>query len=196
MRCKRCNVILKNDGDLCENCKREIQIKKEMEKDIEVLLKVKQKYSPKYILTRKLFEVYVIFLLLIAFCFSNNNIFQGVLYTLILILIIFGTLIISKKNSKKNYIAFYETKVVFEGKVFFKTVKRELAYSEIKDIVFTWGTGWFENFFQKIFKLGNIYVYPKKGNIFSNGMQLEIVENFEKVMEDIKNIAGDKIING
>lgn len=194
MRCKRCNGFIKDEGDLCENCKKEIQREKEMEKDTNILLKVRQKYSPKYILTRKLFEVYFIFLLLFIFCFSNNNIFQGIIYALILIFIIFCTLIIFKKNSKKNYIAFYETKVVFEGKVFFRSVKRELAYSEIKDIVFTWGTGWFDRFFQKLFKLGNIYIYPKRGNIFSSGMQLEIVENFEKIMEDIKNIAGDKIV--
>ena len=196
MICKRCNGFIKGEGDLCEDCKKEIQREKEMEKDVNILLKVRQKYSPKYILTRKLFEVYFIFLLFFVFCFSSNNIFEGIIYALILILIIFCTLIISKKNSRKNYIAFCENKVVFEGKVLFRNVKRELAYSEIKDIVFTWGTGWFDRFFQKMFKLGNIYVYPKKGNIFSEGMQLEIVENFEKIMEDIKNIAGDKIING
>jgi uncharacterized membrane protein (DUF485 family) len=193
MRCKKCGVVLKNEGDLCEKCSKEIQKEKALKADKKEILRIKQKYSPKYILTRKLFEVYIIFILLIFFCAYAKNILGAILCLALLIFIVIAVLAINKKNSKNTYMAFYETKIVFKGKIMLMNVERILSYDDVKDIVFTQGTGWFEKIFQKIFKLGNIYVYPKKGNIISNGMQLEIVENIENVIENVKNVVGDKL---
>ena len=89
---------------------------------------------------------------------------------------------------------FYEDRIEFKGRVFFVRVKnRVLKYEEIKDITVTQGATFFEKRFQKAFGYGNIYVYPKKGNIITNGMQIELIENINDRVEDIKNIAGDKI---
>ena len=44
-----------------------------------------------------------------------------------------------------------------------------------------------------MFGYGNIYVYPKKGNLITNGMQIELVSDINQKVEEIKNIVGDKI---
>jgi hypothetical protein len=157
------------------------------------LLRVKKKYSPKYILTAKLAEVYLIFLLFIAICFASKKIAYGFLGMIALILSVLGFLIISKKNAKSNYISFYDDKVVYKGKKLWWDSERTLKYSEIKDITFTQGSSFFEKRIQKLMNLGNIYVYPKKGNIYTRGMQLEIVDKIDEVVEKIKTVAGDKI---
>jgi hypothetical protein len=193
MRCKKCGAVLKEEGDFCIKCSKEIQKENAMKADKKELLRIKKKYSPKYILTEKLFEIYLIFILLIIFCGYSKNVFGVVIFILLLIGIVILVLALNKKNARKTYIAFYDTKIVFKGKMFFMDVERTMSYDEVKDIVFTQGTGWFEKFFQKMFKLGNIYVYPKKGNLISTGMQLEIVENIDEVMEKIKNVVGDKL---
>ena len=122
------------------------------------LLRVKKKYSPKYILTAKLAEVYLIFLLFIAICFASKKIAYGFLGMVALILSVLGFLIISKKNAKSNYISFYDDKVVYKGKKLWWDSERTLKYSEIKDITFTQGSSFFEKRIQKLMNLGNIYV--------------------------------------
>ena len=89
---------------------------------------------------------------------------------------------------------FYEDRVEFKGKMFlFKIEDRVLKYDEIKDITYTQGATFLEKRFQKAFGYGNIYIYPKKGTYLTNGMQIELVENINEKVEEIKNIVGDKI---
>jgi hypothetical protein len=190
MRCKKCGAVLKQAGELCPKCS---QKEKELKADKNVLLKINKKYSLKYILTEKLFELYIIFFILILFCIYGKNIAWGVLFVILFAIIVISILAISKRIAKKTSLTFYETKVVYKGKMLFWDTKRVLGYEEIKDIVITQGASWFERFFQKMFKIGNIYVYPKKGNIISNGIRLEIVDNIDEVIEKIKNVAGDKL---
>jgi hypothetical protein len=193
MRCKRCGIALEQDGELCQNCLDLAKKENKLKNDNKELLRIKKKYSPKYILTEKLFEIYLIFLLLILVCIYSKNVFGTVLFILSLIVIIISVLAISKRNAKKTYMAFYENKIVFKGKMLFMNVDRTIKYEDVKDIVFTQGSGWFEKIFQKMFKLGNIYVYPKKGNLLTNGMQIEIVADIENVIEKIKSVVGDKL---
>lgn len=193
MRCKRCGALLKKDGDLCTKCSAEIRKEQDMNADKNELLRIKKKYSPKYILTAKLVEVYIFYLLFIIFAIISKSYLTVFLITLVAIAIIFGVLVLSKKSASKTYIAFYDTKIVYKRKFLFIDKEKEMSYSDIKDIVFTQGTNWNDRMMQKHLKLGNIYVYPKKGNILIDGMQLEIVANIEKVMNDIKTVVGDKI---
>ena len=137
------------------------------------LLRIKKKYSIKYVLTAKLFEVYLVFL----------------------ILIIFGALILSKKSAAQTYISFYEDKVVYKRKFLFMNKEKEMKYENIADIGYNQGTSWVTRFFQKIYHFGNIYIYPKKGNLLFNGICLEVVENIEDVANEIKEKISDKIIN-
>ncbi len=170
---------MKNDENTQEN-------KKE-------LLKVKKKYSIKYVLVVKLIEVYVVFLLVISAAFLYRLVSIGIVSFLILIAIIIVALILSKKSASQTYISFYDDKVFYKRKFLFIDTERTLEYSEIKDIVFTQGTTWYTRMWQKIFGYGNIYIYPKKGNIITHGMTVEVVENIDKVVKDIKTVIGDKI---
>lgn len=161
-----------------------------MEKE---LLKLKRIFSPKYILTQKLLEVYLFFILVIALCFSTRRILYAIFMIIFLILIIFFVLVIEKRKSNQTVMKFYEDRIEFKGRMFFKKIHRTLKYSEIKDITFTQGATFFEKRFQKAFGYGNIYVYPKNGSYITKGMQIELVENVFEKIETIKMIIGDKI---
>ena len=131
-------------------------MKEEKEKE---LLKLRREFSPKYILTEKLLEIYIFFILLIALCFSTGRVLYGVLTIFILILIIFVKLVLEKRKSNQTVMKFYEDRIEFKGKMFlFKTEERTLKYNEIKDITFTQGATFCEKTFQKAFGFGNLYV--------------------------------------
>lgn len=158
------------------------------------LLKLKRVFSPKYVLTEKLAEVYLFFVLIIGFCFASRRIWYGIVMILLLALIIFFKLVFEKRKANQTYMKFYQDRVEFKGKMFlFRIENRSLRYDEIKDITFTQGTTWFEKIFQKRFGYGNIYVYPKKGTYLTNGMQIELVENINEKVEELKNLVGDRI---
>ena len=166
-------------------------MKKEKEKE---LLKLKREFSPKYILTAKLLEIYLFFILFIVFCFLINRVLYSIFIIIILFIITFAKLVLEKRSSNQTVMKFYEDRIEFKGKIFFlKVNERVLKYSEIKDITFTQGSTFFEKRFQKVFGYGNIYVYPKKGNLITNGMQIELVSDINQKVEEIKNIVGDKI---
>lgn len=166
-------------------------MKKEKEKE---LLKLNREFSPKYILTAKLLEIYLFFVLLIVFCFLAKRVLYGIFIIVILGIIIFAKLVLEKRNSNQTVMKFYEDRIEFKGKIFFvKVNERILKYDEIKDITFTQGSTFFEKRFQKMFGYGNIYVYPKRGNLITNGMQIELVSDINQKVEEIKNIVGDKI---
>ena len=140
-------------------------MKNEDEKE---LLKIKRVFSPKYILTEKLAEVYLFFALLIGICIAMRRIGYAVFMVFVAVLIIFLKLVFEKRKSNQSYMKFYKDRVEFKGKVFlFKIEKRVLEYSEIKDITVTQGASLFEKMFQKKFGYGNLYVYPKKGNLIT-----------------------------
>ena len=166
-------------------------MKKEKEKE---LLKLKREFSPKYILTAKLLEIYLFFTLFIVFCFLINRVLYSIFIIIILFIITFAKLVLEKRSSNQTVMKFYEDRIEFKGRIFFlKVNERVLKYSEIKDITFTQGSTFFEKRFQKLFDYGNIYVYPKKGNLITNGMQIELVSDINQKVEEIKNIVGDKI---
>ena len=166
-------------------------MKKEKEKE---LLKLKREFSPKYILTAKLLEIYLFFILFIVFCFLINRVLYSIFIIIILFIITFAKLVLEKRSSNQTVMKFYEDRIEFKGKIFIlKVNERVLKYSEIKDITFTQGSTFFEKRFQKVFGYGNIYVYPKKGNLITNGMQIELVSDINQKVEEIKNIVGDKI---
>ena len=161
------------------------------------LLKLKRKFSPKYILTEKMLEMYIIFILFFVLCLAANKLLYGFLAIIILAFIVFFKLVFEKRKSNQTVMKFYEDRIEFKGYMFFLKIKeRVLKYDEIKDITFTQGATFLEKRFQKSFGYGNIYVYPKKGSFISNGMQIELVEDIQNRVEDIKNIVGDKLNNG
>lgn len=138
----------------------------EMEQDTQnnkkELLKIKKKYSIKYILIEKLAEVYIVFLLVIIFSAYYNQISAIVLSIFALLVIVLGMLILSKKSAAETYIIFYEDRIFYKRKFLFINKERTLKYDEVKSITFTQGVNWYQKIWQKIFNLGGIYIYPKK----------------------------------
>ena len=158
------------------------------------LLKIKREFSPKYILTQKMLEIYLFFALLIGLCIIAKKIVYVIFTVLILLFITFFKLVYEKRKTNQTVMKFYDDRIEFKGKIFFINAKnRVLKYNEIKDITVTQGANFFEKRFQKAFGYGNIYVYPKKGNLLTNGMQIELVSDIDKKVEEIKKIVGDKI---
>ena len=158
------------------------------------LLRIKKKYSIKYVLTAKLFEVYIVFLFFVigAIIISRPILIIG--FIVLLIAIILATLILSKKSAAQTYISFCEDKVVYKRKFLFINKEKEMKYENISDIGYNQGNNFIVRWFQKLFHFGNLYIYPKKGNILLNGISLEVVENIEQTAEAIKEKIGDKII--
>ena len=158
------------------------------------LLKIRREFSPKYILSEKLLEVYLFFVLLMALCFAMKKFLYGIVVIFILVIVVFAKLVLEKRKSNQTVMKFYEDRIEFKGKMFlFKTEERTLKYSEIKDITVTQGTTFFEKRFQKAFGFGNLYVYPKTGTYIARGMQIELVADINTKVEEIKEIIGDKI---
>lgn len=166
-------------------------MKKEKEKE---LMKINREFSPKYILTQKMLEIYLFFALLILLCIASKRIAYLIISIIVLIIIVLGKLVFEKRKTNQTVMKFYDDRVEFKGRIFFvKAQNRVLKYSEIKDITVTQGATFFEKRFQKAFGYGNIYIYPKKGNLLTNGMQIELVADINKKIDEIKQIVGDKI---
>ena len=160
----------------------------------EELLKIRREFSKKYILTQKMLELYLFFGIFIILCFMSNRIIYGICAIIILVGIAFTKLVLEKRKANQTVMKFYEDRIEFSGRIFFlKVQNRVLKYEEIKDITVNQGANFFEKRFQKAFGFGNIYVYPKKGNLISNGMQIELVSDINNKIEEIKQIVGDKI---
>lgn len=166
-------------------------MKEENEKE---LLKLKREFSLKYILTQKMLEVYLFFALFIMLCFASKRVVYSILAIIVFLLVVFGKIVIEKRRSNQTVMKFYEDRIQFKGRIFFvKVNERTLKYNEIKDITVTQGSSFLERRFQKKFGYGNIYVYPKKGNLLTNGMQIELVANINEKIEELKQIIGDKV---
>ena len=78
----------------------------------------------------------------------------------------------------------------------YKTTREEMLYKDIKEISFQYDVGAFTRFWQKRMNIGNIVIYPLKGNVLIYGIELANIAPFDKLMVDIKNNIGDKIVNG
>lgn len=164
-----------------------------IDREVTELLRVKKKYNFKYIMTCKLIELHIIFALFIMCFILRKSIGTALLMLLLYILILSITLILYKKSAENTYISFQENKVVYRRKFLFVNKKEEMLYNEIKNISFTYDPSVYAKFWQKKFNIGNLVIYPKKGNIFVYGMELSCVGPLDKLIEDIKNSIGDKI---
>lgn len=158
------------------------------------LLRIKKKYSIKYVLTVKLFEVYLVFLFFIIGSILISRPIFIIGFLILLVLIIFGALILYKKSAAQTYIIFYDDKIVYKRKFLFINKEKIMKYEDVADIGYNQGNTFITRWFQKLFHFGNIYIYPKKGNILFNGISLEVVENIEQVANEVKEKVGDKII--
>lgn len=160
------------------------------------LLKIRKKYSVKYVMLYNLLDFHIISLVLII-CFAFIGKFLSLfLYMLVYIAIVIVYLVICKKSASKTYITFYEDKLVYVRKFLLTNKKEEMKYEDIKEIAFVYEPGFWAKFLQERTNMINMMVYPKKGNVVFNGITIDNVYPFDKIAADVKKLIGEKISNG
>ena len=163
-------------------------------KEFSEIMRVKKTYNPKFVLVAKLFELHLIAILLIA-CFLVSKQIASLLFVILVYLtILILSLVLSKKSAKGTYISFGENKVVYRRKFLFRDTREEIKYEDIKEILFQYDVGTIIKFWQKNMNMGNMVIVPKKGNVIFNGIEITNIAPFDKLMVDIKNNIGDKIV--
>lgn len=179
MRCKICGAKLRKEGDICKSCYEEYCKEEALEKDTKEILKLGRKYLPKYQLTRY-GDCYIILVIILIALISQKQILLTILCLLFSLIALIVALFLAKKRAVNTACTFYEKKIVFQS----KAKKKTMAYSDLKDITY------YQNFFQKIFHLGDIQFHPESGTYLLGGFEIkdvpDIEENWEKIQEIIQ----------
>ena len=163
-------------------------------KESSELIRVKKKYNFKYIMLSNLFEFHLIFLLVFICFIARKDLLSLLMIICMYILVIIVLLVLYKKSASGTYMSFQEDKVVYRRKFLLRDTREEMPYKDIKEIVFGYDLGTINKFWQKRMNIGNITIYPKKGNVLIHGMEITNVGPFDKIMVDLKNNIGDKIV--
>lgn len=179
MKCRICGVQTQNDENICEKCYEEENGKKAKENKV-VLLDLKRKYKIKYMLF-KTWEVFFI-LILAGLMTGKASTFMFCLFLLIVVEALI--LIFEKRKSKATKCKFYKNKVEFSCNFGLNKIERKINYKDLDTVQYN------QTLIQKIFNFGDIYIYAKKGNLLTTGIEIKNVsdlkENFNKINEIIK----------
>lgn len=179
MRCKICGAKLRKDGDICKSCYEEYCKEEALDNDTNEIFKIYRQYLPKYQLTR-FFDFYVVMLLLIMVAIAQKSIGLTILFIVITILGVAIALIVSKRIAVNTTCTFYEKKIVHK----YKDKTKTLAYSNLKNVTY------YQNFFQKLFKLGDIQFRPESGGYLISGFEIKNVPDIENNWAKIQEILG------
>jgi len=181
MKCRICGVRTQNNEDICEKCYEEENGKKTKEvKSNKVLLDLKRKYKIKYMLF-KTWEVF--FVLILAGIMTGKPL--GLMVCLLLLVVVECFLLIyEKRKSKATKCKFYKNKVEYSCNFGLTKVERKINYKDLDTVSYN------QTFVQKLFNFGDVYIYAKKGNLLTTGIEVKNVsnlkENIEKINEIIK----------
>lgn len=163
-------------------------------KEVTEILRVKKKYNFKYVMFCKLLELHIIFIFLIICLILGKQFLSIIAVLFFYLIIVILSLILYKKSAENTYVSFQEDKVVYRRKFLFIDKREEMLYKDIKEITFQYELGVINKFWQKRTNLGNMTIYPKKGNVFIYGIEITNIAPFDKIMIDVKNNIGDKIV--
>lgn len=171
MKCRICgkNVV---DGEVCKEC---CNTPKEE-------FKIKRKYSIKYEIFRNIY-LYAIFIL----AGGMTGKASGMIVCILGVILLLGFLLFwNKRMAKVTICKFNDKKIQFKSKFFSIDIKKEILYENLlcinKD----------QTFWQKRFDLGDIYIYAKKGNLITTGIQVKNVPNFKETYEKINKLIDEK----
>lgn len=184
---------MKNKNVRTNNVKRVQKNSENTPKEVTEILRVKKKYNFKHIMLCNLMELHIIFIFLILCFILTKQLLTVVAVVVLYIAILFIALVLYKKSAINTYVSFQEDKVVYRRKFLFINKREEMRYNEIKEITFQYETGAYFRFWQKRNNLGNMTIYPKKGNVLIHGIEINNIAPFDKIMIDVKNNIGDKI---
>lgn len=182
MKCKVCGAELKKDGDICNKCYEKLVKEEEINMDQKVLYTLKMKYIPWF----EIFKIgdYLIFGIILLLALISTKQMQAFVVALVFIVaFILIMLRIKKLKAQKTTCTFYETKIVYKSNSREKTI----LYKDVKDV------GYYETFSQKLFKLGDIRIYPENGIFITSGINMENVKNVKEEFEKIREVVKQQI---
>ena len=177
MKCRICGAKLRKDGDICKSCYEEYCKEEALEKDINEIYKLKGKYILSFQLTQYIDWILVTIFIVIAL-FVQQQYFMSIAFLLVAIVCVLVALYFAKKRAANTSCTFFEKKVVWKH----NDRKKTIAYSDIKDVTY------YQNFFQKIFKLYDIQFHPEGGTYLIGGFELKNVSNFDEIWPQIEQI--------
>lgn len=185
MRCRKCGIQIPS-GTLCDDCYNETMEEKYAEKDNNLLLKLTRKFLPSYELMQNFEWILLCVIMIIVSLFARS------IGTAIAAIIVIGGLvginmIFKKRIAVGTKCYFYETKVVYTYNFLFIHRKKVLKYTEIKDI------GYNQNWLQKKFGLGVIFIFSKKSGFVFNGIRINDIANVKETFSKIAQLVGNKI---
>ena len=127
----------------------------------------------------KLHPVTSFIILIGAINFSMLKIYM--VFLAIMLVMFFVNMLIKKMKIESYVFKFYKTKLIYEY-TFFKKESKIIKYKDIKEVTYS------QTFWERIFNLGQIQIKTNSGNIFNNGIDIDCIEDVEKVFDDIKKI--------
>lgn len=164
----------------------------ENKKEKNEILKVKKKYSVKYVLLYNLIEFHLVAIILLIALIASSRILTAIICLMLYFAILVLSMFLFKKSAATTHITFYDDKIVYVRKFLFINKHEEMKYDEIKEISFMNEPGMYARFWQKRTNMGNMTIYPKKGFIL-NGISINNIYPFDKIIEEVKNKIGEKI---
>lgn len=178
MKCRICGKNV-NNTDICEECNSNIKEEKTSKKEI---LTIKRKHSLKFELLKYSY-LYLIFIL--AGIMTEKA--SGMIICLILLLITIGFLLFwNKRISRATICKFYAKKINFKCKFWIIDKEREISYRNLDSINKE------QTLLQRIFDFGDLYIYAKKGNLLTTGIEVKNVPNFKETYEKIDELIVEK----
>ena len=176
MKCRICGANTKNNENICVNCS---DTKEENIENNDVLLNLKRKYKIKFVLIRS----WEVFLVLILSGMMTNKA-SGMLFCLFLLLVVECFLLIwDKRKARATICKFYQNKVEYSCNFGLNKINRKINYKDLDAINYN------QTFFQRIFDFGDIYIYAKKGNLLTTGIEIKNVANLKENIEKINQIV-------
>ena len=179
MKCRICGENTPNNENICEKCYEETKSTKEV-KSNKVLLDLKRKYKIKYMLF-KTWEVFLVFILA-GLMTGKVSSFMFCLFLLVVIECL--VLIYEKRKSKATKCKFYKNKVEYSCNFGLTKVERKINYKDLDTVNYN------QTFIQKMFDFGDVYIYAKKGNLLTTGIEIKNVANLKENFEKINEIIG------
>ncbi len=106
----------------------------------------------------------------------------SVIFAAIVILVLRG----KKNKAETTTCTFYEKKIVYKS----KDKEKIIEYKNVKDI------GYYQTFSQKIFKIGDLRIYPESGVLITSAINMNNIKNIKEEYEKIKEIIQKQMALG
>lgn len=181
MKCKMCGAELKKQGELCNNCMNQIMKEEEAKEDTLKIFDIKRTFVIGYRLSQHIESIIIAVIMSVVLIYSSTKfLFESLAFLALVIIVETLIFLYDRYKINNSKCTFYVTKLIYERIIFFKKREVEISYSDIKQISYN------QTRFEKIFKVGTIYIKSNSKNILERNIYIDSVKNVEKVFETIK----------